>query len=80
MPAIMFAALGLDKRAASETSSNLLLYAALNLTMRQIAALLDRSFPQERDFMFWNIVITHLLAVGRSCPRWPGTWLITPDK
>lgn len=30
----------------------------------QIAALIDRSFPQERSFMFWNIVITHMLAVS----------------
>ena len=33
------------------------------LTSFQIAAILDRSFAQDRTFMFWNIVITHLLAV-----------------
>lgn len=30
----------------------------------QIAAIIDRSFPQERDWLFWNIVITHLLSVS----------------
>lgn len=30
----------------------------------QIAAIIDRSFPQDRDMLFWNIVITHLLSVG----------------
>lgn len=31
---------------------------------QQIAAILDRSFPQERHFMFWNIAVTHLLSVS----------------
>lgn len=35
------------------------------LLIDQIAALIDKSFPQERSFLFWNIAITHLLAV---CP------------
>ncbi|KHN96017.1 N-acetyltransferase B complex, non-catalytic subunit [Metarhizium album ARSEF 1941] len=26
-----------------------------------------RSFAQERDFMFWNIVITHMLATSSQC-------------
>ncbi|KAH6608330.1 hypothetical protein Trco_001676 [Trichoderma cornu-damae] len=30
----------------------------------KIAAIIDRSFPQERDLMFWNIVITHLLSIS----------------
>lgn len=30
----------------------------------QIAAIIDRSFPQDRDMLFWNIVITHLLSVS----------------
>lgn len=29
----------------------------------QIAAILDKSIPGERAFLFWNIVITHMLAV-----------------
>ncbi|KAM3564237.1 hypothetical protein MY1884_000859 [Beauveria asiatica] len=34
------------------------------VSAQQIAALIDKSFPQERAFLFWNIAITHLLA----CP------------
>ncbi|KAM3457842.1 hypothetical protein MY3296_000915 [Beauveria thailandica] len=34
------------------------------LGLLRIAALIDKSFPQERAFLFWNIAITHLLA----CP------------
>ncbi|KAM3498651.1 hypothetical protein MY10362_008040, partial [Beauveria mimosiformis] len=32
------------------------------LGLLRIAALIDKSFPQERAFLFWNIAITHLLA------------------
>ncbi|OAA52213.1 N-acetyltransferase B complex, non-catalytic subunit [Beauveria brongniartii RCEF 3172] len=32
------------------------------VSAQQIAALIDKSFPQERAFLFWNIAITHLLA------------------
>lgn len=31
---------------------------------QQIATLVDRSFPQERAYLFWNIAITHLLATS----------------
>ncbi|OAA76838.1 N-acetyltransferase B complex, non-catalytic subunit [Akanthomyces lecanii RCEF 1005] len=34
------------------------------LLIDQIAALIDKSFPQERSFLFWNIAITHLLAAN----------------
>lgn len=33
---------------------------------QQITAILDRSFPGERRYMFWNIAVTHLLSVGLS--------------
>lgn len=36
---------------------------------QQIAGILDRSFPGERRYMFWNIAITHMLAVGPSKHR-----------
>ncbi|KAM3523128.1 hypothetical protein MY4038_008325 [Beauveria bassiana] len=32
------------------------------VSAQQISALIDKSFPQERAFLFWNIAITHLLA------------------
>lgn len=31
---------------------------------QQIAAFLDRSFKQERSFLFWNIAVTFLFAVS----------------
>ncbi|KOS20857.1 hypothetical protein ESCO_004545 [Escovopsis weberi] len=34
----------------------------------QIAAILDRSFPGDKDFLFWNIVITHMLASSSQSP------------
>ncbi|KAM0258003.1 hypothetical protein ACHAQJ_004046 [Trichoderma viride] len=37
----------------------------------QIAAIIDRSFPQDRELLFWNIVITHLLSTSSQA---------TPDK
>ena len=30
----------------------------------KIAALLDRTFPGEHRFLFWNIVITYLFSVS----------------
>lgn len=38
------------------------------VSAQQIAALIDKSFPQERAFLFWNIVITHLLAISTQAP------------
>lgn len=35
----------------------------------QIAAIIDRSFPQDRDMLFWNIVVTHLFSVSHSFER-----------
>ncbi|OAA60880.1 N-acetyltransferase B complex, non-catalytic subunit [Cordyceps fumosorosea ARSEF 2679] len=32
------------------------------VSAQQIAAIADKSFPQVRAFLFWNIAITHLLA------------------
>lgn len=36
---------------------------------QQIAALMDRSFPQQRNYMFWNIVTTHMLATSPQAPE-----------
>lgn len=38
---------------------------------QQIAALMDRSFPQYRDYMYWNILITHMLSTSPQ---------VAPDK
>ncbi|KAM3511567.1 hypothetical protein MY11210_004785 [Beauveria gryllotalpidicola] len=38
------------------------------VSAQQIAALIDKSFPQERAFLFWNIAITHLLAISPHSP------------
>jgi N-terminal acetyltransferase B complex non-catalytic subunit len=38
------------------------------VSAQQIAAILDKSCPSERNFLFWNIVITHLLAIDERCP------------
>ncbi|KAJ3496819.1 hypothetical protein NLG97_g2373 [Lecanicillium saksenae] len=38
------------------------------VSAQQIAALIDKSFPQERAFLFWNIAITHLLATSPQSP------------
>ncbi|KAF5625101.1 hypothetical protein F52700_9476 [Fusarium sp. NRRL 52700] len=38
------------------------------ISAQQIAAILDRTFSQERSFMFWNIAITHLLATSPQSP------------
>lgn len=35
--------------------------------LHQIAAILDRSFPQDRTYLFWNVVITYMLSV-RTTP------------
>ncbi|KAG5999451.1 hypothetical protein E4U21_006790 [Claviceps maximensis] len=56
-----------DKVAATRCLQSCLLHWDLN-GAQQIAAIIDRSFPQERDFMFWNIVITHMLATSSQAP------------
>ncbi|PHH62658.1 hypothetical protein CDD81_6804 [Ophiocordyceps australis] len=38
------------------------------VSAQQIAAILDRSIPGERSYMFWNISITHLLATSTQAP------------
>ena len=52
-----------DMHAASRCLEACLIHWDLN-SAQQIAAVLDRSFPQERHFLFWNIAITHLLSVS----------------
>ncbi|UKZ66082.1 uncharacterized protein TrAtP1_007264 [Trichoderma atroviride] len=59
-----------DKFAATRCLESCLLHWDL-ASAQQIAAIIDRSFPQERDWLFWNIVITHLLSTSP---------LTTPDK
>ncbi|RKL19784.1 hypothetical protein BFJ68_g3265 [Fusarium oxysporum] len=54
-----------DKIGASRCLESCLLHWDL-VSAQQIAAILDRTFPQERSFMFWNIVITHLLAAATT--------------
>ncbi|VTT69154.1 unnamed protein product [Fusarium fujikuroi] len=56
-----------DKINASRCLESCLLHWDL-VSAQQIAAILDRTFPQERSFMFWNIVITHLLATSPQSP------------
>ncbi|KAG8669339.1 hypothetical protein FPOAC2_08663 [Fusarium poae] len=56
-----------DKIGASRCLESCLLHWDL-VSAQQIAAIMDRSFPQERTFMFWNIVITHLLATSPQAP------------
>ncbi|CAM1511997.1 Fc.00g095100.m01.CDS01 [Cosmosporella sp. VM-42] len=38
------------------------------VSAQQIATILDRSHPQKETFMFWNILITHLLATSSQSP------------
>ncbi|KAF4584040.1 N-acetyltransferase B complex, non-catalytic subunit [Ophiocordyceps camponoti-floridani] len=38
------------------------------VSAQQIAAILDRSFPADRSFLFWNVVITHMLSTSDQCP------------
>ncbi|KAK2027813.1 N-acetyltransferase B complex non catalytic subunit [Colletotrichum zoysiae] len=56
-----------DKNGGTRCLESCLLHWDL-VSAQQIAAILDRSFPQERSFMFWNIAITHLLATSDQCP------------
>ncbi|KAL7942742.1 N-acetyltransferase B complex non catalytic subunit domain-containing protein [Trichoderma barbatum] len=52
-----------DKIAATRCLESCLLHWDL-ASAQQIAAIIDRSFPQDRDLLFWNIVITHLLSMS----------------
>ncbi|KAK2606451.1 hypothetical protein QQS21_003144 [Conoideocrella luteorostrata] len=56
-----------DSVAATRCLQSCLLHWDLN-SAQQIAAMIDRSFAQERDFMFWNIAITHMLATSTQSP------------
>ncbi|KAH6995890.1 N-acetyltransferase B complex non catalytic subunit-domain-containing protein [Ilyonectria sp. MPI-CAGE-AT-0026] len=56
-----------DKISATRCLESCLLHWDL-ISAQQIAAILDRSFAQERSFMFWNIVITHMLATSPQSP------------
>ncbi|KAH7310691.1 putative cytoskeleton organization protein [Stachybotrys elegans] len=38
------------------------------ISAQQISAILDKSFPEESNFMFWNIILTHLLATSPDTP------------
>ncbi|KAL7932854.1 N-acetyltransferase B complex non catalytic subunit domain-containing protein [Trichoderma chlorosporum] len=52
-----------DKIAATRCLESCLLHWDLS-SAQQIAAIIDRSFPQDRDLLFWNIVVTHLLSMS----------------
>ncbi|KAF4127009.1 N-acetyltransferase B complex (NatB) non catalytic subunit [Geosmithia morbida] len=56
-----------DRHIASRCLESCLIHWDL-VSAQQIAAVLDRSFPQERHFMFWNIAITHLLSTSSQVP------------
>ncbi|UKZ80056.1 hypothetical protein TrVFT333_007821 [Trichoderma virens FT-333] len=58
-----------DKVAATRCLESCLLHwdlasAQQRANEAQIAAIIDRSFPQDRDMLFWNIVVTHLLSMS----------------
>ncbi|KAF7561402.1 hypothetical protein G7046_g2731 [Stylonectria norvegica] len=56
-----------DKVAGSRCLESCLLHWDL-VSAQQIAAILDRSFPQDRSLLFWNISITHHLAISSQSP------------
>ncbi|TQW12064.1 cytoskeleton organization protein [Cordyceps javanica] len=58
-----------DKNQTTRCLESCLLHWDL-VSAQQIAALIDKSHPQERAFLFWNIAITHLLAISpQSVPE-----------
>ncbi|TEA12738.1 hypothetical protein C8034_v005773 [Colletotrichum sidae] len=57
-----------DRKGGVRCLESSLLHWDLN-SAQQIAAVLDKSFPQERCFLFWNIALTHLLATSDQCPH-----------
>ncbi|KAM4054304.1 n-acetyltransferase B complex (NatB) non catalytic subunit [Hirsutella rhossiliensis] len=56
-----------DRNAVTRCLESCLLHWDL-VSAQQIAAILDRSIPSERSFLFWNIVITHMLATSSQSP------------
>ncbi|KAK5991769.1 hypothetical protein PT974_07803 [Cladobotryum mycophilum] len=56
-----------DKNGVTRCLESCLLHWDL-VSAQQIAAIVDRSFPGERDFLFWNIVITHMLSLSSQSP------------
>ncbi|SPN96574.1 uncharacterized protein DNG_00097 [Cephalotrichum gorgonifer] len=56
-----------DKMTAIDCLESCLLHWDLS-SAQQIAALTDRSFPQEHGFLFWNIVTTYLYSSSDQCP------------
>ncbi|PHH92169.1 hypothetical protein CDD83_8555 [Cordyceps sp. RAO-2017] len=60
-------ALPKDKIATTRCLESCLLHWDL-VSAQQIAAIIDKSFPAERSFLFWNIVITHMLALSTQSP------------
>ena len=57
-----------DKIAVTRCLESCLLHWDL-VSAQQIAATLDRSFPADRDFLFWNIVTTHWLSTSSQVPE-----------
>ncbi|KAF6838332.1 hypothetical protein CPLU01_02444 [Colletotrichum plurivorum] len=56
-----------DRNAGARCLESCLLHWDL-VSAQQIAAVLDKSFPSDRSYLFWNIAITHLLATSDQCP------------
>nr|RBQ88640.1 hypothetical protein FVER53263_05811 [Fusarium verticillioides] len=56
-----------EYRSASRCLESCILHWDL-VSAQQIAAIMDRSFPQARSLMFYNIVTTHLLATSPQPP------------
>lgn len=56
-----------DRSAAARCLESCLLHWDL-VSAQQIVAIMDRSFPGERAFLFWNIAITHALATSPQAP------------
>lgn len=52
-----------DKIAGARNLESCLVHWDLS-SAQQIAAILNRSFPSERRYMFWNITVTYLLSVS----------------
>ncbi|EQK99899.1 N-acetyltransferase B complex, non-catalytic subunit [Ophiocordyceps sinensis CO18] len=56
-----------DRHLATRCLESCLLHWDL-VSAQQIAAMLDKSIPGERAYLFWNIVITHMLATSTQSP------------
>ncbi|RCI09083.1 hypothetical protein L249_5125 [Ophiocordyceps polyrhachis-furcata BCC 54312] len=57
-----------DRTAATRCLESCLLHWDL-VSAQQIAAILDRSFPADRAFLFWNVTITHMLSIAAILDR-----------